>query len=144
MAKKLSSIDAAARVSHRQLLVVLAFVLLLGIAALLQFADPDLARAGSALWLLMPVATAVIVGTLFSMQKRVAKDSMKAVQNDELRRASLHVALRNGLVATMALQPLLAVGLTYGSFKHEVSIMAAATVIAGIVTVLASVIWCDR
>lgn len=144
MAEKLSPIDMAARVSHRNLMFVLGFMLLLGFAALLRFASPDLARVGNALWLVMPVVITVLVAIMVSMQKRVDKDSMKAVHNDELRQASLHSAWRNGFFVTLASQPLLALALTFSSTKNEVAIMAAATIIAGSVTILASLIRYDR
>ena len=144
MADKQSPIDVAARVSHRHLMFVLGFLLLLGFAALLRFGSPDMVRVGNALWLVMPIVIIVMVGFMVSMQKRVDKDSMKAVHNDELRQASLHGAWRNGFFVALALQPLLAVALTFRSFENEVAIMAAATIIAGSVTVLASLIRYDR
>lgn len=144
MADKLSPIDVAARVSHRHLIFILGFMLLLGVAALLRFASPALAKVGNALWVLMPLVITAMVGTMVSMQKRVDKDSMIAVQNDELRRASLQNAWRNGLFVTLALQPLLAVAFTFSSLQNEVAVMAAVTVITGSITVLASLIWYDR
>lgn len=144
MADKLYPIDAAARVAHRHLLIILGFVLLLGLAALLQFASTDLARLGNALWLVMPIVIIIIAGALSSMQKRVDKASMKAVRNDEFRQAGLQGALRNGFLVMLALQPILAVGLSLSSFEHEAAVMAAATIIAASVTVLASLIWHDH
>ena len=144
MADKLSPIDAAARVSHRHLIFVVGFILLLGMAALSQFGTPDLAMAGHMLWLVMPIVIITLIGIMVSMQKSVDKNSMKAAHNDELRQVSLQGAWRNGFFVALTLQPLLALVLTFGSFKNEVAIMAVFTVIASSVTVLGSLIWYDR
>lgn len=89
MAEKLTSIDAAARVSHRHLLVALGLLLLIGLAALLGFGSPDVARHGRALWMLLPLIITSAALALHGMERRVDRAAMDAVRKDELRQASL-------------------------------------------------------
>jgi hypothetical protein len=89
MAEQLTSIDAAARVSHRHLRAALGLVLLLGLAALLSFGPAASARAGRMLWMLYPVVIAITAVALRGMGKRIDARTLDAVRNDELRQASL-------------------------------------------------------
>jgi hypothetical protein len=144
MAEQLTSIDAAARVSHRHLLAALGLVLLLGLAALLSFGPSASARAGHALWMLLPVIIAIMAVALRGVDKQVDARALEAVRNDELRQASLQRAWRNGFFAVLALQPALALGLSWSEASNAVALMAAAAVTVGAATVLASLLWYDR
>jgi len=144
MAEKLTSIDAAARMSHRHLLAALGLVLLLGLAALLSLGGNGTARSGGALWMVLPVIITITAASLRGVSKGVAPAALDAVRKDELRQASLSRAWRNGFLAVMGLQPILALGLTWSGAGNAVALMAAATATAGSITVLASLLWYDR
>ncbi|MCS0588611.1 hypothetical protein ACFQ09_17890 [Massilia norwichensis] len=143
MAGETTPIDAAARMSHSHSLAALTIVSMLGLAAVLS-----LTRAGGdaskTLWTVMPAIIAVTAGSLYRSYKRVDICALKAVRNDELRQASLSRAWRNGFVAVLGLQPLLALFLTWSGTEYGIALMAAVTVCAGATTVHTSLLWYDR
>jgi hypothetical protein len=144
MIDQLSAVDSAARASRRQLLVVLVLLLVLSAAALLQLALPGLAASGHALWKLMPGVITTVVVVLYGIGKHIDKRSMNAVRNDELRKVSLQRAWRNGFFVMLGAQPITAVVFIGISISHETAAMAAVNVLAGSLTVLASLLWYDR
>ena len=144
MAEQATSIDAAARIAHRQLLAALGLVLLLGLAALLGFGTVDMARARSKLWLVLPIIILITVAAMQRMARRVDAHALHAVRNDELRQASLSRAWRNGFFAVLGLQPVLALAITWGAAANGIALMAAGAVTIGAATVLASLLWYDR
>jgi hypothetical protein len=144
MTEPATSIDTAARISHRQLLTALGLLLLLGLAALLGLGEGATAQAGGALWKALPLVIVITVAALHRMGKRVDARALEAVRKDELRQASLQRAWRNGFLAVLFLQPVLALGLTWSGAAHGVALMAAVTATLGAATVLASLLWHDR
>jgi len=144
MAEQATSIDTAARTSHRQLLVALGLLLLLGVAALLGLGEGAAAQAGGALWKVLPLILVIAVAALHRMQRKVDARALEAVRKDELRQASLSRAWRNGFFAVLGLQPVLALGLGWSGTQHGVALMAAGAVTLGAATVLASLLWYDR
>src|SRR5437899_145397 len=79
MADQLSTVDAAARVSHRQLLVAFGLLLFISIAALLGFGSSSVAAKGHAIWMVMPGVITTLVAVLYGMGKRIDKRSIDAV-----------------------------------------------------------------
>jgi predicted permease len=144
MADQLSTVDAAARVSHRQLLVAFGLLLFISIAALLGFGSSSVAAKGHAIWMVMPGVITTLVAVLYAMGKRIDKRSIDAVRNDELRQASLQRAWRNGFFVMLVAQPIVAVAFVWISVSHEGAVMAAVTVVTGSLTALASLLWYDR
>jgi hypothetical protein len=144
MAEQATSIETAARTSHRHLLVALGLLLLSGVAALLSFGEGAAAQAGGALWKTLPLILIIAVAALHRMQRRVDARALEAVRKDELRQASLSRAWRNGFFAVLGLQPALALGLTWSGTQHGVALMAASAVTVGAATVLATLLWYDR
>lgn len=142
MAEHTTSIDAAVRMSHRHLIGALGLVLLMGLAALLRFGDGGTARAGSVLWIVLPVVITITAASMRGMQKGLDARALQAVRNDELRQASLSRAWRNGLFAVLGLQPALA--LVLNGAANAAALMAAGAVTIGTATVLASLLWYDR
>jgi hypothetical protein len=142
MAEQTTSIDAAVRMSHRQLLAALGLVLLMGVAALLGFGNAGTARAGGVLWIVLPVIITITAASLRGMGKRVDARALEAVRKDELRQASLSRAWRNGFFAVLGLQP--ALSLVLSDAANAAALMAAAAVTIGTATVLASLLWYDR
>jgi hypothetical protein len=138
--------------SRRQLGVAVGLVVLLGASALAIIAFPESAAAAGAgkLFLLLPLIITIALLALRSSAKRAglstdpSSPAMKAVRGDELRQASQARAWRNGLMATMVLQPLLAVCLTWASAPSPVALMAAASVLTGVIVTLASLLYYDR
>jgi hypothetical protein len=144
MAEHPTPIDAAVRMSHRHLLTGLLLVTVLGVAALLSFGSGGAGRAGKILWTLLPVMIVLGAASLHRMNKGGDARALKAVRDDELRQASLSRAWRNGFLAVLAVQPLLALGLAWSGTAYGVAPMAAATVTIGTATVLATLLWYDR
>jgi len=144
MTEQATSIDHAVRMSHRQLMAALGLLLLLGAAALLGFGEGAAAQAGGALWKALPLVIVITVAALRNMVKRVDARALDAVRKDELRQASLQRAWRNGFLAVLFLQPVLALGLSWSAAAHGVALMAAVTVTLGAATVLTSLLWYDR
>jgi hypothetical protein len=69
---------------------------------------------------------------------------MKVLLQDELRQFALQRALRNGFIAVLALQPVLAFTLTGLPVAAPLALMAALTCMSGVCAVIASVLFYDR
>jgi hypothetical protein len=143
MAEQETSIEAAVRMSHRHLAAALMIVGMLGCAAVLGLTtaggDPDRTS-----WTVLPVIITVTAAALHRMYKRVGVRALEAMRDDELRQASLSRAWRNGFLAVLGLQPVLALGLAWSGTAHGIALMAAVTAGVGAATVLASLLWYDR
>jgi hypothetical protein len=143
MAEQETSIDAAARMSHRHLMAALVIVSMLGLAAVLSLTTAG-GNPGRILWTVLPVAITIIAASLHRTVKRIDVRDLKAMRNDELRQASLSRAWRNGFFAVLGLQPVLALGLVWSGTAHGIALMAAVTACVGAATVHASLLWYDR
>jgi hypothetical protein len=138
------------KISHRSLWLALALLLVLGAYAVIINLFPFGAAAQMAgkLALLLPISIVVAIGALRSSQKGWSADPnskpMRAVLNDELRQQSVHRACRNGLLAVLLIQPVMGVVLTVVTVPHPVVLMASFTLVAGVATVLGSVLAYDR
>lgn len=143
MAEQKSSIEDAARMSHRHLMAALLVVSVLGFSAVLSLTG---ARGSPAriLWSVLPIMITLTAASLHRMYKRVDTRAMKAMRNDELRQASLSRAWRNGFFAVLGLQPLMALGLTWSGTEYGVALMAAATACVGAGVALTTLQWYDR
>jgi hypothetical protein len=141
MPDKINDIDAAARMSHRQLLGALMVLLLLLVSVLWSYGVFG-NKASTVPMSIMPVLMIVAIAALKREGGRIDARALDAMRKDELRQASLHRAYRNGFFAMLLLQPLLGVTL-YGS-PAGAAIVTAASVTVGAVTVLASLLWHDR
>jgi steroid 5-alpha reductase family enzyme len=141
MTQKIGDIEAAARISQRQLLGGLAALLLIGTAALFGLGE---ARWG--LWALLPVLLAVLAAALRREGSRIDPQALDAVRHDELRQASTGKAWRNGFFALLMLQPLLALWLAGSDYASgtAVAIMAGASAVTGAAVMLATLLWHDR
>lgn len=123
-------VEPAVRYSRRSLWFALAVVLLLGAAAVLT------ARGGdTTLFSLLPVL--IVIGAA-ALGRPGSGPEMKALASDELRQFSLGHAWRNGFLAVLVVQPLLAWQ------AASPSLMATVTATAGVLAVLASLLWYDR
>jgi hypothetical protein len=69
---------------------------------------------------------------------------MRRVFDVELRRQSLALAYRDALVGVMALQPLLALGVTLWPIAAPAAYMACGTAVVGLATLIASLLIRDR
>lgn len=143
MAEQETPIDAAARMSHRHLMAALMIVGMLGLAGVLSLTTAG-GQAGKILWTVLPVIITVTAAALHRMYKRVDVRALEAMRNDELRQASLSRAWRNGFLAVLGLQPVLALGLVWSGTAYGIALMAAVTACVGAATVHASVLWYDR
>lgn len=143
MAEQETPIDAAARMSHRHLMAALMIVGMLGLAAVLSLTTAG-GNSGRILWTVLPVIITITAATLHRKYKRIDARALEAMRNDELRQASLSRAWRNGFLAVLGLQPVLALGLVWSGTAYGIALMAAVTACVGAATVHASVLWYDR
>jgi hypothetical protein len=138
------------KVSQRGLWIALSLMLVLGAYALVINLVPDsgAAAAGGHLMTLLPIAIIVAIAAMHSSGKRLRGEprakAMQAVLHDELRQQSLHRAYRNALVAVLLAQPALALLTWVTAVPHPMVLMASLTVLAGVATVLGSLLAYDR
>jgi hypothetical protein len=132
--------------SRRGLWLALALLLALGAYAVIVNFYPDSGAAllANRMALLLPLAIVIAVAgarsSLKSMGGEAQARAAKAVQGDELRQHSLRLAYRNGLLAVLGAQPVLALLLD----EKPVLLMAAATAMTGVLAVLVSLLAYDR
>lgn len=136
--------------ARRDLWAALTLLVLLGAIALAVVAFPESMAAAMAhkLLMLLPVIIAIAVVALRASGRGASPSpsnpAMKAILHDELRQASLARAHRNGFMAMLLLQPLLAWMLTWTSVAHPAASMAGASVLTGAAVFLASFLYYDR
>lgn len=142
--------DSLVRYSHRVLWVALALLLALGAYAVLinVFPDGEAAALANRLFAMFPVAVVICLGALRWSLKGASMDprsaAMQAVLNDELRQLSLSRSYRNALVAVLLAQPLLVLLSYLVPLANPVALMACATALIGVMTVLGSLLAYDR
>ena len=128
------------RHSRRSLWIVLVLLLVAGAAILSPMGLPA--------WMmpLVPMALLVaVVGLKLSAKSAGATSrTMERVLDDEWRRRSLNLACRDALIVVMGLQPVLALVLTRWPVDVPAAFMAASTSIAGLVSLIASLLVRDR
>jgi hypothetical protein len=131
--------------SRRQLWFALLAVLVIGTAAtgLLAFPGAEPAALATRLFSLLPVALVIAIAAL-RLRGGASSASMQALVNDELRQASQHRASRNGFIAVLAAQALLAPALALLSMPNQLALMAVLTIVAGVAVFLASLLYHDR
>jgi hypothetical protein len=132
--------------SRRQLWCALLFILALGIFGIVQLLHPGTGSRSGSFGAILPVLIVIVVGAMRRAGKAgdVSAKQMQAVVNDELRHASLYRAYRAAFVSVLILQPLLAVVVTQFAVANAVPVMAGATVMAGAVIALATLLYYDR
>lgn len=142
-----SQTDLLVQHSRRQLWVALLLVIPLGTAALLVLAFPGKGAAtGQYLMIMYPEIVAGALLSLRRSKRALAANAAQtqAVVDDELRQHSLNLAWRNGFFVTLLGQPVFALLVSGSGSPHPVALLAGATALAGVVTVLGSVLWYDR
>lgn len=143
-------VDALVRHSRWSLMLALVLIVSLGVGVCAVLLWPTGAFAASAGQggKLLPIAIIILVGLgLRSASKasfNLSDARTQAVLNDELRQSALNRAYRNAFVTILALQPLLACGLTYLAPAYPVALMAAISVTAGAGVLLTSILCYDR
>jgi hypothetical protein len=142
--------DLLVKHSHRSLWLALGLLLVLGAYALILNLAPDSAVAAQAgrLAVLLPLAIVIALAVLRRKLGGISGDpagkEMKAVLQDELRRQAMQQACRNGLLAVLVAQPVLALLLTLVTVAQPVLLMATVTGLLGVATVLGSILVLDR
>lgn len=143
-----NNIESLVELSRRQLWTAVTIILVLGIFGISRLLRPDseFSQAAGKLSTFYPVMIVIVGATLRAAGKRTAasRAAMTAIRNDELRQASLARAFRNGFMALLLLQPLLAVALTWKSAPNPVAVMACASAVAGALVFLLSLLYYDR
>jgi hypothetical protein len=135
-----ADLPAWERHSRRSLWTVLVLLVLVGAIGLSPLGSVPRLRP------LVPVAIVIAVIALRWSARSVSADSraMRRVFDDELRRQSLSLANRDALIGVMAMQPLLAIGITLWPITAPAAFMACATAEVGLVTLIASLLIRDR
>lgn len=138
------------KISHRGLWMALSLMLILGAYALVINLAPNsqVATGGGRLLALLPLAIIIALAAMHTSRKGVSGDprskAMQAVLSDELRQQSLHRAYRNALVTVLFAQPALALLVSVTSAPYPMVLMASLTVLAGVATLLGSILAYDR
>lgn len=128
--------------SRRQLWFALAAVCVLAAAAVGVLAFPG-APAATRLFSLLPVAIVLAVAALRTRGAPTSAE-VRALVDDELRQASQHQASRNGFLAMLAAQLVLAPALTWLSTPSPLALMAVLTIATGVTVFLGSLLYHDR
>jgi len=140
--------DTLVRYSHRSLWAALILLLVLAAWAVSVNLFPASAAVAGKAALLLPlaivIALGVLRGSLRALSGHPSSPAMKAILQDELRQQSLQRAWRNGLLAVLLAQPLLALLFALAAPPQPVLLMASLTVLTGVATVLGSVLLYDR
>ena len=142
--------DALVAYSRLGRWTALTLLLALGACAVVVnvFPDGQLSELANRLFLILPIAIVIALAAMRSGLRGARTNAhggaMKAVLNDELRQQSLNLSYRNGVVAVLLAQPLLAYLLTFASSAYALALMAGATLFTGVVVVLSSLLVYDR
>ncbi len=150
MTRNLNEAEQLVRYSRRSLWTGLVLMLLIGTSAAAGLGFPD-SEAGSLfkrLAIPLPILIVIAAAALKSSAKKARTDPsgapMQAILNDELRVASVNRAYRNSFMGVMILQPLLAIALSLIVVAHPVALASCLTLMAGVVILLASILYHDR
>ena len=141
-----SESDVLVKYSRRGLWLALTLLLVLGAYAIVINLAPDGEAAALAhrLFKMLPIALVIALAAMRSSLTGVRGAAMKALLNDELRRQSLSLSYRNGLLAVLLAQPLLFLLLASMPLQHPMALMACATSLIGVAAVLGSMLVYDR
>ena len=135
-----SPTDALIRLSRRNVWTAFILIALIGTVGVMQLLAST-ALAGQKLGMLLPVFIAIgVVG----LRRAPDAASMAIVLDDELRHTALARAYRTALFAVLILQPLLAVGLAAAGAVNAIPVLAATTVLAGMLVFVGSFLYFDR
>jgi hypothetical protein len=131
--------------SRRQLWFALGAVLVLAAVAAGTLVFPG-AEGPTRLFSLLPIVIVLALAALKTSGGRDAPTSaeVRALVDDELRQASQHRASRNGFLAMLTAQAVLAPGLVWFSPPNPVALMAVLTIATGLTVFLASLLYHDR
>lgn len=138
--------EALVSYSHRSLWIALTFILVLGVTAVALAIHPGSKITGNVAALLPLAIVFAAVGLRSRGGKLAAQHpaAMKAIRDDELRQHSLSLSYRNGLLAVLVVQPVLAYALASFPASYPLAVMAAVSVTTGAAVVLASLLAYDR
>lgn len=136
--------------SRRGLWIALALLVVLGAYAVVMnvFPTSDMAVVANRLAGILPIVIVMLLAAPRSSLKGASTDprslKMSAVLDDELHKHALNLAYRNGLVAVLLVQPLLALLLISWPLAQPVVLLASSTALAGVCAVLCSLLIYDR
>lgn len=145
-----SEADQLVRYSRGGMWIALVLMALIGAGggAMIGFPRSEAANVAHTMWMLLPIVIVLALAALKSAARgaRIDPDGppMKAMLNDELRQDSLKRAFRNGFIAVLIVQPLLALAPAWIEVAHPVSMMACLTIVTGMAVLVASMLYYDR
>ncbi|MGZ3182156.1 MAG: hypothetical protein ACXU8N_06930 [Telluria sp.] len=134
------------RRARRSLWFVLLVLLLLGAYAIALnfFPGSDAAHAADRVAPLLPIVIVIGIAALSARKGAADAQALRVLLADELRQYALQRAQRNGLFAVLVAQPLLVALFGTISPASPLVMMAVATTVIALATVLASVLFYDR
>jgi hypothetical protein len=149
MATTINETEELTRLSRRSLWTMLVLVLLFGAWGALSIGLGGPEGKAFAARFSVPLPLFIVIAAIALKPKKglridPAAPATKAFWKDELRQASLNVACRNGFLAVLLVQPVLALGSTWLPPAHPAALMACLTLTTGAAVAIASMLYYDR
>lgn len=137
------------RFSRRGMIVVLVLVLVLGASCLAmalrpESASPKMVQAGSILFLAITLSLGVLQRTLRGARWNPDVPEVRAIMQDEWRRASMDRAIRIALTVVLIAQVPIGLALSHLPTLRAVMAMATVTTMLGMATLIAFFLYFDR
>lgn len=149
MTTTLNETEELARLSRRSLWTMLVLVLLFGAWGALSIGLAGPQGQALAARFSVPLPMFIVIAAFALKPKKglridPAAPATKAFWQDELRQASLNLACRNGFLAVLLVQPLLALAPAWLPLAHPAALMACLTLTTGALVAIASMLYYDR
>ncbi|WLI88169.1 hypothetical protein Q4S45_15685 [Massilia sp. R2A-15] len=148
--EELNEIDRLAHYYRSALWTALSVVVCMGAFAIALLGFPDTQAGGLArtIWPMLTIVCVIAVGGLQAAKKKADIDPMgnavESMLGDELYKASLNRAYRNGFFGVLIAQFLLIAASVWIGFAQPVATTACATLVAGVAVTLLSLLFYDR
>lgn len=148
--EEMNEIDRLAHYYRSALWTALSVVGLMGglAIALLGFPDTQAGGLARSIWPIISIVCVIAVGALGTAKRKAdidpLGDAVESMLGDELYKASLSRAYRNGFFGVLITQFLLMAASVAISFDQPIATAACATLVAGVVVTLLSLLFYDR
>lgn len=139
-----NEIEALVAHARKTLWLALVLVLVLGACGLAMIFGSGAGAPVPARTLMLTMPVCVAFAAVAGSGPARTSRAMTVLLQDELRQFALQRALRNGFLAVLAIQPVLAWTLSTFAVAAPLALMAALTCMLGLCTVIASVLYYDR
>jgi hypothetical protein len=130
--------------SRRQLWLTLGLAVLFAVVVVVDFSVPGLLPAHVGVPLAIIALLIIAHPRMKGIDMSPSNPALKAIRNDELRQYAQARAYRNGFLALLVLQPVVALLLASSPATNALGIMAGVSSWTGAVVFLASLLYYDR